>query len=285
MRKIFNSLIIALLISTPAYASIPPAIKTSWVLQGETAQIIIEGIEDTSQILSVTVSGNKISPFIYNNKIQALYGVDINQKIGDIPVVVTLKDKTKLTGTIQVLERKKPTLDFSIPDNLGGNTKAGEKNVASLLSKENRILANLWTNPKKLWGNTFVFPLKDSQVTDSYGYARETGTTIVTHKGTDFKASEGTPVYAINRGVVRLVKSFALYGNTVIIDHGQGVMSFYMHLSKTTAKQGHLIEQGEEVGKSGKTGYALGEHLHLTIRANGVSVDPIQFLGLYGKTN
>ena len=139
------------------------------------------------------------------------------------------------------------------------------------------------TNPKKLWKESFIFPVESPIVTDTYGYIRDTSTQTITHKGTDFHAPTGTPIYAINRGVVRLVQHFDLYGNTVVIDHGQGIMSFYMHLSKINVEQGFIVEEGQSVGESGMTGYAEGEHLHLTIRINNISIDPMRFFALYGK--
>ena len=86
----------------------------------------------------------------------------------------------------------------------------------------------------------------------------------------------------MNRGVVRLSKKFTVYGNTVIIDHGNGVMTLYMHLSKRLVKEGSLVEQGQTIGKSGMTGYAEHPHLHISVRINNTSIDPLEFLKLFG---
>ena len=85
----------------------------------------------------------------------------------------------------------------------------------------------------------------------------------------------------MNRGIVRLAKHFRDYGNTVIIDHGLGLMTFYMHLSKIQVNVGELVRQGHMIGLSGQTGYAAQPHLHLTVRINDVSIDPIKFMALF----
>jgi murein DD-endopeptidase MepM/ murein hydrolase activator NlpD len=103
----------------------------------------------------------------------------------------------------------------------------------------------------------------------------------ITHKGTDFRAVEGTPVLAMNRGVVRLVQEGRNYGKTVIIDHGLGLQTFYMHLSKINVKVGELVLSGQIIGLSGMTGYAEAAHLHTTVRIGEVSIDPVRFLGLF----
>jgi murein DD-endopeptidase MepM/ murein hydrolase activator NlpD len=88
---------------------------------------------------------------------------------------------------------------------------------------------------------------------------------------------------AINRGVVRIVHTYRDYGKTIVVDHGLGVMSFYMHLSKIYVAPGELVLPGEVIGKSGHTGYAEQPHLHLTIRIGGISIDPVKFFALMGN--
>ena len=97
----------------------------------------------------------------------------------------------------------------------------------------------------------------------------------------DLRAVKGTKVAAMERGVVRLAKTFDVYGKTIVIDHGLGVMTFYMHLSKINVNQGQLVTRGQIIGLSGDTGYAESPHLHITVRINNISVDPIEFLDLF----
>jgi murein DD-endopeptidase MepM/ murein hydrolase activator NlpD len=103
----------------------------------------------------------------------------------------------------------------------------------------------------------------------------------IAHKGTDFRATEGTEVMSINKGIVRLAKEFPVSGNTIVIDHGLGLSSIYMHLSKIQVKENDIVEAGQIIGLSGQTGNVLGAHLHLSIKIGGISIDPIKFLKIF----
>jgi murein DD-endopeptidase MepM/ murein hydrolase activator NlpD len=85
----------------------------------------------------------------------------------------------------------------------------------------------------------------------------------------------------MNRGVVRLSKKLNTYGNTVVVDHGLGLMTMYMHLSKREVVEGQLVLRGQEIGKSGQTGYAEMPHLHVSIRIAGISIDPMKFMDFF----
>ena len=86
---------------------------------------------------------------------------------------------------------------------------------------------------------------------------------------------------AMNAGVVSLAREFRVYGKTIVIDHGLGLQSIYMHLSNFKVKAGQQVKKGEPIGLSGSTGYALEPHLHVSVHIGGVSVDPVEFLGLF----
>jgi murein DD-endopeptidase MepM/ murein hydrolase activator NlpD len=98
------------------------------------------------------------------------------------------------------------------------------------------------------------------------------------HAGLDQRGAEGTPIHAVTGGVVKIVRQFNLRGGTVAIDHGQGLQSIYMHQSKLAAKEGDHVEAGDVIGYVGATGRATGAHLHWTLYANGVPVNPGQWL-------
>jgi murein DD-endopeptidase MepM/ murein hydrolase activator NlpD len=118
-------------------------------------------------------------------------------------------------------------------------------------------------------------------ITDDYGYDRKTVEQTIVHKGTDFRAQVGTEVKAMNRGVIRIARTFTVYGNTVVVDHGQGIQTLYMHLSKLNVKEGDTVEIGQVVGLSGNTGYADAAHLHISVKINGLSIDPMTFIRFF----
>ena len=98
------------------------------------------------------------------------------------------------------------------------------------------------------------------------------------HAGLDQRGAQGKPIHAVAAGVVKIVSNFNLRGGTVAIDHGQGVESIYMHMSRTAATQGRQVAAGDVIGYVGATGRANGPHLHWTLYVNGVPVNPAQWV-------
>jgi murein DD-endopeptidase MepM/ murein hydrolase activator NlpD len=139
----------------------------------------------------------------------------------------------------------------------------------------------------RLWYGSFMKPIA-GDITSAFGTQRVFNGQIQSyHRGTDFRAKKGTPVYASNFGIVRLAKNLFYSGNIVIVDHGKGVFSNYAHLSKIQVTAGQHVSRGDQIGLSGATGRVSGPHLHWGVKINGTYVDPLQFLrviyGLLGQ--
>lgn len=100
------------------------------------------------------------------------------------------------------------------------------------------------------------------------------------HAGIDQRASDGTPIRAVAAGVVKIVQPFNVLGGTVAIDHGQGLETMYLHMSKLNVEAGARVNQGDVIGYVGATGRANGPHLHWVIYVNGVPVNPQQWVSL-----
>ena len=131
---------------------------------------------------------------------------------------------------------------------------------------------------QRLWSGSFLAPVKAAP-TDSFGTRRTfNGKLASIHKGTDFRASTGTPVHAGNSGTVVLAQKLYYEGNCVMIDHGLGLMSISMHLSRIDVKPGEAVTRGRQVGLSGATGRVTGPHLHWAIRWQGAMLDPAKLL-------
>ncbi len=251
------------------------------IIQGEPIMVTLEGVTSVSPVKSMYFDGAPLDFFLYQNKVAALVGVDINKKPGTYKISAKLSDGQVLTKDVTVNKRPKVEAPLDIPEKLGGNTTTSQKTLITTLANENASLANIRTGTKSFWTEKFRWPLKEIIVTDPYGYSRQTGAYSIAHKGTDFRAKEGTPVTALNRGVVRVAKTYRNYGKTIVVDHGLGLMSFYMHLSKIKVSVGELVKPGQLIGLSGQTGYAEKPHLHLTVRINGSSIDPMKFFDLF----
>jgi murein DD-endopeptidase MepM/ murein hydrolase activator NlpD len=137
------------------------------------------------------------------------------------------------------------------------------------------------TAPEMLWRGPFK-QLTNSQVESSFADQRtyvHNGTEIdrQTHLGYDLAVTANVPIEAANRGRVVMAEYFGIYGNTVVIDHGMGLMSLYAHLSSIDAKPGDTVEAGQVVGRSGMTGLAGGDHLHFTMLLQGQAVTPVDW--------
>ncbi len=98
-----------------------------------------------------------------------------------------------------------------------------------------------------------------------------------THLGFDLASVRHAPVLAANRGVVLMAEYFGIYGNTVVLDHGYGLMTLYAHLSSFEVEPGREVERGEILGRTGETGLAGGDHLHFSVLLHGLQVNPLEW--------
>src|SRR5262245_4700648 len=138
-----------------------------------------------------------------------------------------------------------------------------------------------------LWNGSFLRPVDAGiRLTAAFaGTRRFNSGPAKTHRGADFGAPQGTPIKAMNSGRVILAKSLFYDGNMVTIDHGQGLLSLYLHLSKMDVKEGDTVKAGQTIGMSGSTGRSSGPHLHLQVKWAGTDIDPVELMALKMPSN
>jgi murein DD-endopeptidase MepM/ murein hydrolase activator NlpD len=149
----------------------------------------------------------------------------------------------------------------------------------ALVAAERRRVAAALAAPllDPLWSGAFRRPL-DGAVTSAYGTRSiYNGVTRGYHLGVDLRAAAGTPVAAAQHGRVVLAEGLPLSGNTVILDHGGGIVTTYQHLSRVAVRPGSRVARGQIVGFVGSTGLSTGPHLHWGMRINGVRVNPLDW--------
>jgi murein DD-endopeptidase MepM/ murein hydrolase activator NlpD len=134
--------------------------------------------------------------------------------------------------------------------------------------------------PEREWAGSFHPPVK-AQISDVFGTSRTfNGKVQSVHQGLDYAVPEGTSIAAVNSGTVLLAQPLYFEGNCVVLDHGQGLLTLYMHLSKIEVKEGDRVTSGQKLGVSGGTGRATGPHLHVAVRWQGVYLNPETLLSL-----
>ncbi len=137
------------------------------------------------------------------------------------------------------------------------------------------------TKPRPLWEGAFIQPRNTKVFSNfaesrSYRYGGKEIDTQV-HLGFDLASLKNSPVPAANAGVVAFAGPLTIYGNAVIVDHGLGLMTLYGHLSAIEVKEGDQVKQGQELGRTGTTGLAVGDHLHYEVLIQGISVTPVEW--------
>lgn len=133
-------------------------------------------------------------------------------------------------------------------------------------------------SPDRLWEDGFVRPVP-GVVTSAFGGRRMfNGTLRSYHRGVDLRGAQGTPIRALAGGEVVLAENMYYSGNVVYLDHGQGVISVYCHMSAVDVRPGDRVRAGQTLGKVGATGRVTGPHLHLGLLILGEAVDPLSIL-------
>jgi len=235
------------------------------------------------------VTGNFVNqPFTFfheegNAKVwHALAGVDLETSPGQygLDVIATLPGgrTAKKSTQITVAPGDFKTGDITVPENYVNPSDAEQKQIADdeVLKKR----AYLHSASHILWSGDFLKPVS-AESTPSFGESRilnEEKTSL--HTGTDYPVKEGTPVLVANSGTVVLTRSLFYEGDTVIVDHGEGLFTVYLHLSRTDVKEGDTLKKGDRIGLSGTSGRVTGPHLHFGVRWQGAWLDPVQLLAL-----
>ncbi|MGE0130152.1 MAG: M23 family metallopeptidase [Blastocatellales bacterium] len=128
--------------------------------------------------------------------------------------------------------------------------------------------------PDRLWSGSFAAPM-ESVITSEFGVHRKFNRKIQSiHQGLDLRADTGTPVGAMNSGTVIVAREMFYEGGFVVIDHGQGLLTLYMHLSEIRVNEGDSVSKQQLIALSGGTGRATAPHLHTGVRWQGIYIDP-----------
>jgi murein DD-endopeptidase MepM/ murein hydrolase activator NlpD len=154
------------------------------------------------------------------------------------------------------------------------------KEQLEIINRDKQIKQGAFSHvsEEREWTGDFKPPV-DAPFSDTFGTQRTfNGQVRSVHQGLDFAATAGTPIVAINAGTVLLARSLYFEGNFVVVGHGQGLLTLYLHMSEIKVKEGDKVARGQELGLVGGTGRATGPHLHLAVRWQGIYLDPATLL-------
>ncbi len=212
----------------------------------------------------------------------AIAGVGVDTKPGVYTLV--LKGATRagkeisFSRRIAVKEEKYRTIAITVESKYTEPSKEQLDAIARDKQTKQETFAHL-TNERE-WAGAFSPPVQ-APLSDTFGTRRVfNGETRSVHQGLDFAAPAGTPILATNSGIVLLARPLYFEGNFVVLDHGQGLLTLYMHMSEISVKEGEKVTRGQVIGKVGGTGRASGPHLHLAVRWQGIYLDPAVLLKL-----
>ena len=239
--------------------------------QGDTISVTIK-TDDPNSIPTLTLDQKTYPVFPLGNSYRALLPTSPLTTSGKLTIQVTGDGTTKNLG-VWLKNRAFPVQRIWL------SGKASRQATQLELDRVGEF--KQLVTPEKYWNGAFVRP-NASRVSSVFGVRRYYNGVFANdyyHKGVDYAGGYGSPIVATAAGKIRLVgkeaEGFHVHGNVVGIDHGQGVLSIFLHLQDINVKEGDFVQPGQKIGTVGSTGASTGPHLHWGLYVNGIAVDPV----------
>jgi murein DD-endopeptidase MepM/ murein hydrolase activator NlpD len=248
------------------------------VLQGDTLGVVIRTDEPLAA-LYLEREGKKYDCFPLAGRVltyRGLYPVSPFLRAAATTITCVARDRAGNVAeddpAFTVKYRQFQSEQIMVPQGKTGIISNAKK-IQEDRDKINSALASL--RSEQLWKGTFKRPTSGID-SSNYGTRRvySDGDVASWHRGVDIANKEGTQIRAANAGIVILAEELFMYGNTVILDHGQGVVSYYFHMVKLEVKKGDAVDQAGLLGLMGTTGLSTGSHCHWEMRIHNESVNP-----------
>lgn len=212
----------------------------------------------------------------------AFAGIDYDTKPGNYDLALngetTNGQKLSFAQAVPIAKGAYRTTALSVPSKYVDPDPADVPRILQERDLKNELFGKV--SATQLWAGNFLTPVA-TNTSSPFGSQRTyNGKRQSVHFGLDYGAGTGTAVHAINSGKVILARELYFEGGCVVIDHGQGLLSLYLHLSQFKVKEGDTVNKSQLIALSGGTGRATGPHLHLAVRWQGSYVNPATLLGL-----
>lgn len=249
------------------------------VRQGDTACLVARADEALASLQGQL--DDRAFPFypVGDKGYRALVGIGVKREAGAAPLTLVAVDRAG-NETRRGVELQVAEVDFPAGGYIALSTKQEKDQKDKDKGKQanqKRGAAYATEAPEQSWQAAFQRPAA-GPVTSPFGKFRTYSTGVKRHHlGVDIANATGTPVVAPADGLVTLAEELHIYGNAVILAHGQGISSSYNHLATLAVQVGQRVWRGDRLGTMGSTGQSTGPHLHWGMVAGGVAVDPEQF--------
>lgn len=238
-------------------------------------------LPDYKQDAKVFFNNKRIAVFPYQDTWVAMAGIDLTTKPGDYEFSIRAADGLSLNSKVTIRYKKYDEQHLTIKDKRKVNPNEKDNQRIAAESKRKTKARKQYTEIQPTVD--FIWPVT-GRISSIFGLRRFFNEQErQPHSGLDIAADEGTPVKAVADGTVIDTSDFFFSGNMIYIDHGQGIISLYAHLSKISVKPGDTIKQGEIIGNVGHTGRVTGPHLHFAVYANQTLIDPAFMLPRSGN--
>lgn len=228
--------------------------------------------------------GGRVVPVVQRDgALFGTLGIKITEPTGPRTLRVTYRDARDrprlLSRTLTVKKTEFPVRHLTMkPSTERLYRFPGVEKEDAAVSRAVRTASSDW-----LWNGPFRLPAR-GRMSTPFGVKRiRNKRTVYYHRGLDIAAPTGRQIVAPNAGRVVLSRDFRKYGGTVVLDHGGGVTTLYLHMSAREVKEGEMVAAGQPIGKVGATGVATGPHLHWGLYVHGVAVNPAFWTRLPGK--
>ena len=206
----------------------------------------------------------------------AVIGIPLTAKVGKQSLIIKSAGKTNKV-TFKITDKKYPTQYIEIKNKRKVNPNHYDMKRINAETAKIRHALRYWTD-KKNESLQFIWPI-EGRISGLFGRRRVfNGQPRKPHSGIDLAAAIGTKIHAPADGVIRNTGEYFFNGNTVFIDHGQGLVTMFCHMSKIDVHAGQIIKQGDVIGEVGMTGRVTGPHLHFGVSLNDARVEPRLFL-------
>ena len=270
MMYLLRTFIIALLFLSPNAYALDLGVAPKEVIPGDVFALTLKHTGPLPSDTEAEFIGKKIDLYDSGDGFLALVSVPLDTAPGKYSVIVRQGGEER-TASVEVRAHEFRTIELTLPE---GKVTLSPKNLKRA-QKESKLLGDIWSrNTSMSWAGGFVNPT-GTEVSTEFGLNRLMNKKRNSrHRGTDFRGKKGASIRPINSGTVVMTGDLFFGGNTLVIDHGMGLYSIYMHLSKFNVSKGDKVSKEQVVGLVGSTGRATGPHLHMSVKLKGVSVNP-----------